>query len=269
MKTLFTLLALAMFTLGVNAQLSRVITFEGDTAGNASWFPGFGNGTPENADVPDVKIVENPFKEGSNKSDSVLYFKVNTDAATWAGTYSDAYGPMDFTDADHMLACMVHKSVISNVAFKLENSTNGGTTVMEVKVPNQNADVWEGVVFDMTPAIGFSYARLTFFPDFPDARTEGSINYIDNIYKSDVTSVKKLPTANLVIFPNPVDIRMAVNYPEMSKITVSNVLGKTVMTAKFEKTNSKVLEMSELQSGIYFLTVEAASGTFTTKFLKK
>ncbi len=269
MKTLFTFVALAFLTLGLNAQLARVITFDGDTAGNASWFPGFGNGTQEDPNTPDVRIVENPFKEAPNKSDSVLLFKVNADAATWAGTFTDGYGEMAFTDANHMLFCMVHKSVVSNVAFKLENSTNGGATVMEIKVPNNNADVWEGIVFDMTPAIGFNYARLTFFPDFPDTRTEGSINYIDNIYNTDVTSIKKTPAADLIIFPNPVDIRMAVNYPEMSKITVSNVLGKTVMTSTFEKTSSKVLEMSELQSGIYFVTVEAASGTYTSKILKK
>jgi hypothetical protein len=270
MKTLFTFLALTFFTLGVSAQLTRVITFDRDTTGNASWyFPTFGNGTQQDPAIPDLAIVENPLKQAPNTSDSVMRFTVNTDAQTWAGTYSDFYGPMEFTADNYMLFCMVNKPVISNVGIKLENSTNGGATVNEIKVPNTVTDEWEGLSFDMTPAIGFTYTRLTFFPDFPDARTEGSICYFDNIYNSDVTSIKKLPTANLVIFPNPVEIRMAVMYPEMKSITVSNVLGKTVMTSTFEKTNSKVLEMGALQTGIYFLTVEATSGTFTSKFLKK
>jgi hypothetical protein len=273
MKTLFTFIFLVILTLGVNAQLLRPITFEGDTAGNASWVLG-GTGTA-GTEGPDFAIVPNPAKSSVNSSDSVMLFKVSSDAATWVLMWSDAYGTMTFTDAAHTLYMMVYKSVISNCAFKLEQSSSlptdpdGGPTVMEIKVPNTLTDEWDVVAIEMTPAIGFNYNRLVVFPDFPDSRTEGSINYIDNIYNSSMVSVKQLAGASLKIFPNPVENRMAVLYPEMTGLTISNLLGKTVRSIKFQPANSKVIELGDLNTGIYFISVETGSGCYTSKFVKK
>jgi hypothetical protein len=270
MKQIFTFLLFAAFSLGVSAQLLRPITFEGDTTGNGYW-NFFANGTA-GTDSADCAIVLNPDKSSINKSDSVLRFIVNANADAWAGMWTDAYGEMEFTDASHTLYVMVHKSNIAPIAFKLENSTNGGAMVMEIKVPNTLTDEWESIGIEMTPAIGFTYTRLVFFPDFPDGArtgTEGSVNYIDNIYKSSMVSVKQVSGASMVIYPNPVENRMAVQYPDMKGLTISNILGETLKSVKFQTANSKVLELSDLKTGVYFVTVETGSGTYTSKFMKK
>ena len=73
---------------------------------------------------------------------------------------------------------MVHKDVISDCAFKLEGP---GGFAHEVKVPNTVTNQWEKLTFDFTADIGKEVARIVFFPDFPAARTAGSMNYFDNI----------------------------------------------------------------------------------------
>lgn len=271
MKTIFTFLLLALFTLGLNAQLLKPILFEGDTTGNASWTL-FGNGTQEDVDVPDLKIVLNPAKSEVNNSDSVMMVKVNVDAVNWVGLWSDAYGEMEFTDASHTLYVTVHKSNIAPIAFKLENSTNGGATVMEIKAENTVADEWELVGVEMTPAIGFTYTRLVFFPDFPDARTDfsGSMNYFDNFYNSEVVSVRKVSDASkLILYPNPAENIMSVQFPKMSGYTISNLLGQSLKTSRFQTVSNKAIEVSELKTGVYFITIESESGMFTSKFMKK
>ncbi len=267
MKTLFTFLVITFFTLGLSAQLLKPITFDIDTLGNSSWT--LGGAGAEGTEGPNWAIVPNPDKSTANSSDSVVQFIVGADAMTWVLMWSDAYGEMQFTDAAHTLYMMVHKSVISNCAIKLENSTDGGATVMEIKVPNTLTDEWEAVAIEMTPAIGYTYTRLVVFPDFPDTRTEGSTNYIDNIYNSSMVSVKQIAGASFKIFPNPVENRMAVQYPEMTGLTISDILGKTVKSFQFRKANSKVLELGDLNTGIYFISVESGNGSFTSKFYKK
>lgn len=267
MKKIFTFLLLALFTLGLSAQLLKPITFDVDTVGNGYWTLG-GTGTA-GTEGPDWAIVPNPAKSSVNSSDSVVQFKVSDDAMTWVLMWSDAYGEMEFTNAAHTLYMMVHKSVISNCAFKLEKSTNGGGTVMEIKVPNTLTDEWDVVAIEMTPAIGYTYTRLVVFPDFPDTRTVGSINYIDNIYNSSMVSVKQVSGASFKTFPNPVENRMAVQFPEMTGLTITDILGRAVKSFKFQTANSKVLELDDLNTGIYFISVESASGFYTSKFVKK
>jgi hypothetical protein len=266
MKTLFTFIVLFAFTLGVSAQLLAPITFE-TSADTTGWIT-FANGADGTED--DIIIVANPAKNSVNSSDSVLQFNVNTDASPWVGMFTDKYEEMVFTETAHTLYVMVYKSVISPLAFKLEKSTNGGATVMEVKVENTVTDEWEAIAIEMTLAIDFTYSRLVFFPDFPASVTgEGSTNYFDNIYNSSMVSVKKMAGASMVVFPNPVENRMAVQYPEMTGLTVSDMLGKTVRSVNFQRANSKVIDLEDLKTGIYFVSVKTESGTYTSKFMKK
>lgn len=83
MKTIFTLLLLAIFTIGVNAQFESV-TFEAalsDTAWNQ-----FANGEdlPEN-----LVMAENPDKDGINDSDSCIMFTVLETGSPWVGAWAD------------------------------------------------------------------------------------------------------------------------------------------------------------------------------------
>lgn len=263
MKTISTLIFLFIFSIGANAQLFEPVGFE-YTLADTSW-----NSFANNPDDPaDMVIVENPDKSGINPSDSVLQFTINTASSPWVGAWTDHYEPVVFTESEHILTMMVYKSVIGPCGLKVELSTNGGANA-EVMVPNTKTDEWEMLSFDFSGSVGYVYKRLVFFPDFPATRTEGSIAYIDNIANGFPVSVKPQSGKSIKFYPNPVENTMYVQFPNMKSITISNLLGKTVNTYKFEVTSSKSLDLNGLQTGIYFISAETTTGTYTSKFMKK
>jgi len=266
MKKLSTLLILTVLAIGANAQLTDPITFE-EAYADTSWniFENGAETVPE-----DLSIVENPWASDLNGSDSVLQFVVHDDSRTWVGMYSDNVGTMEFTEEANTMTMMVMKSIISPMRMKLELSINDGE-IYTTTVENTLLDEWELIVFSFPDAAGYFYERLTIFPDFPEARDGGTIVYIDNIANYDPTTYvgNQSSGALIEIFPNPVENRMSVRYPEMTGLTISNVLGQTLKSFAFQTTQSKVLELGDLQTGVYFVTVESGDGIYTVPFVKK
>ncbi len=258
MKTIFTVMLLSAFAFGVSAQFPA----DFETAKDKTWEV-FGNVT---LDADNFKYVANPSKTGINPSDSALQFTVNAAAETWAGAWSANYAPIELTESLHTLTMMVNKTIISNCALKLEGT---GLDALTVWVANTVADEWQMLTFDFTAAIGKSYTKLVVFPDFPDVRTSGTVVLIDNIALGFPTSVRNSSIAKISVFPNPVSDIMVVQYPDMTGLTISDLLGKTVRTAKFQPTSSKSVELSDLAKGVYFISVHAGAESHITKFIKK
>ncbi len=258
MKTIFTFLLFIALTLGVRAQIA--IDFE--TASTAYWEV-FGNGS---GSPSDFGKIANPSKTGINTSDSVLKFVVNADAETWAGAWTDFYSPILFTSNSHTVKMMVYKSVVSNCALKIEGD---GVSAIEVKVPNTVTNQWELLTFDFSAAVGLNYKRFVIFPDFPDTRTGGSVNYFDNIVTVGTTSVNEFAEASIRVYPNPADEILNIEHQGMTSLTISNLLGKTIKTYTFQPSNSKSVEVSDLLTGAYIISVKTAKGTFASKFMKR
>lgn len=260
MKTTFTLLLLAVFALGVNAQTlpENFESVDSDT----SWHQ-FANveDAPEN-----MFRADNPAWDGINQSDYCLQINVLENADPWVGAWAEAYGEIAITAENYMLEMMVHKDVISNCGIKLEA---GDGDNLEVKIPNTVTGEWEKLVFDMSVAIGNTYTRLVIFPDFPDTREAGSTCYIDNIGFAVPVSVSEQQLNGISIYPNPVAERMSIRYPAMEGALISNVLGQTVISLSFQNSSLEHIELDMLEAGLYFITVESASGTLSSKFIKE
>jgi hypothetical protein len=193
---------------------------------------------------------------------------VQDGADPWAGAYSKAVGYISPTEEMHYIQMMVHKDVISNCAVKLEAGT--AAPVESPHVANTVTGEWELLLFDLSAAIGETYTQLTLFPDFPDPRSVGSTSYMDNIQLvAGPSSVKELKDNKVRVYPNPVTDQMTVEYPLMNRVVVRDILGKAVRTVDLQRMDRVTLEMGDLVEGVYFLSVEAESGSHTTKFLKK
>jgi len=276
MKKIFTLLVLSAFATGMFGQMETTIDFEEGLADTA-WIV-FANG-PSGSDA-DIDVVPNPYPNQVNSSDSVLSFLVRDSADRWVGMYVDvedyAAAFTEFTEEAHTLAMMVYKDVISPCALKVERSLNSFPDgVWSVYNSNTVTDEWELITFDFSGAIGYYFQRLTMFPHFPET-DEGKLwedlyVYIDNIGvpSEDNTSVKEVEGETMWLYPTPAEFRMAVQYPGMSGITISDIMGRQIRTMKFAVTDSKVIETGDLKTGIYFLTAETADGKVTMRFLKK
>lgn len=269
MKKISTFLALILFVFGLNAQLESPFTFEegqADTAWNS--FANGAGGTPD-----DISVMLNPWVDDVNASDSVLQFVVHDDADPWVGMYTDHCGIMEFTEQANTLSVMVYKSKISPTRLKIEKRLDDPSTAndLSITVDNSLTDEWELLKYTFPDAVGYFYQRLTFFPDFPSPRETGGTMYIDNIAVStpDNTAVKEFSGIKMEVYPNPAEFRMAVQYPGMKGITISNVLGQTIRSLSFNTVNSKVIEVGDLRSGMYYVTAITDNGNYTMPFMKK
>jgi hypothetical protein len=273
MKTFYTFLLVTLFAIGANAQLLQPFTFETEEAA-ASWVI-FANGAamaPEN-----IVVVENPDKSDPNTSANVLQFTVFPDADPWVGMKNevdllDADGKaMVFTEDDHIITMMVYKTVISPMIMKLENRMGGGDP-LEAKVSNTLVDEWELITFDLSVAIGLTFEKLVVFPDFPTARTDGTVVYLDNITSpgaEEIVSSNQISKSSLKVYPNPAENMLFVQQEGMTGFSISNLSGQTVETSIFQSANSKSIELYNLKSGVYFLTAKSERGNFTSRFIKK
>ncbi|MFO7668794.1 MAG: T9SS type A sorting domain-containing protein [Bacteroidales bacterium] len=271
MKKLATLFFFIAFTVSAFAQLERMIDFEGGEADTA-WRV-FANG-PEGSNE-DISIVLNPFKDDVNDSDSVLSFYVRETSDRWVGMYTDYDVMTSFTEDNHILAMMVWKEMVSPTALKVELSLTG-SDVVSVYATNTKTEEWELILYEFTDAIGHYYERLTMFPEFPETAEESrdylpSTIYIDNIGvpQEDNTSVKEIKGIEMMLYPTPAEFRMAVVYPGMTAITLSDIMGRKIRTLSFPITDSKVIETGDLNTGIYFVTADTRDGRITMRFMKK
>jgi hypothetical protein len=273
MKKIFTLLFTCAFATGLYAQLDTTFTFETAFA-DTSWkaFDNFHVTFPDSG----LSVVLNPWANDINGSDSVLQFIVAADAYRWTGAFIDLdlFGQMvQFTEEAKTLGLMVYKPVVSPVGLKVERSMTEDEPV-SMYLTNAVTDDWELLTYEFDGAIGKYWQRLTFFPHFPEAGDELGEEitvYIDNIGvpMEDNTSVKDFSGISMKLYPNPADFRMAVQCPDMTGITVSDQLGRKIRSISFASTDSKVIEVGDLKTGIYLVTAECRNGNFTMPFVKK
>lgn len=219
-------------------------------------------------DPMDLSITLNPDMSAANPSPFALQMLVQDGADPWAGAFSMAVGSISPTEEMHYIQMMVHKDVLTDCAVKLEKGT--ADAVESPHVANTVTGEWEMLYFDLSAAIGETYTQLTLFPDFADPRTVGSTVYMDNIQLvTGPVNVKELKENKVRVYPNPVTDQMTIEYPLMNRVVVRDILGKAVRTVDLQRVDRVTLEMNDLVEGVYFLSVEAESGSSTTKFLKK
>ncbi len=264
MKSIFTFLLLVIFAIGVNAQYELPVTFENPEE-DTTWHQ-FANvdDLPEN-----FELVDNLTTGGINDSYYCIKFTIMEEADPWAGAWSDGYGPIEITEENYMMEMMVLKDVISRCALKLEAGPDGHW--FETYVENTVTDEWEKITFDMSVGIGNSYARLVFFPDFPENRNSvGSVSYVDNIgFATESTSVASTQSSGVSIYPNPATGSITVQSPGMRHVSISNLLGQTAISQDFQNSNQEIIDVTDLKPGIYFISLETANGRVSSRFIKE
>lgn len=282
MKRIFTLLFVSLFAMSISAQdIKYMNLFDFEDGMDTLWWNQFANGTGTKLDL---NVVLNPFMDNVNGSDSVLWMHLYTGAESWVGYYTDLdklyndyFYPIDqvyLTDESHMMSLMVNKPVYSSVRIKLERSTTGADpSTYTVADTNTVVNEWEFLEFDFSAMIGNGWQRITIFPEGTSKadRTEELDVYVDNIGVQDDsnTSIKEFEGAEMKLYPNPVDYRMAVVYPGMDGVRISNINGQEIRTIKFGPVSSKVVEVGDLSTGTYFVTALTSRGNFTMPFIKK
>ncbi|MDP3149135.1 MAG: T9SS type A sorting domain-containing protein [Ignavibacteria bacterium] len=224
-------LVLSLFLFSVSMFGQATIDFE--TVGQDYKWNIFANGS---GDSTALSVVANPNTTGINTSAKCLKYVVAPNADPWSGFYGQSHGSFTLNADNSMITMMVYKDVISPVDLKLEPPN------VDHKVPNTVINQWEKLTFDYTSAIGTTVATITLIPDFPDPRTGGSVNYMDNI--------------EFIHTPVPVELT------SFSATTVKNSVQLEWATAT--ETNNKGFEIQKSSNRVAYVTIAFVDGNGTS-----
>ena len=78
-------------------------------------------------------------------------------------------------------------------------------------------------------------------------------------------SEKMLNNNEPVLYPNPVIDKLNVNSTEIVEISIHDITGKLIKT----KNNSNVIDVSDLNKGVYLIKIKLVNSSYTQKFIKK
>lgn len=168
----------------------------------------------------------------------------------------------------------------SNAVLNLTASTwvrvglSYNTTTKEV--------VWKGPGFYVgvdgaTPTTGTTNPKeVDYIHTAGTANAVAATSRFDNLYLEAVATEDLLGTENIVIsndsfalYPNPTTSVLNIfnnNNVEIKNISVTDINGRVV---KNETGSLTQINVSDLNAGVYFVTIEAAEGKSTQKFIKK
>jgi hypothetical protein len=179
--------------------------------------------------------------------------------------------------------------------LQLRMSTNGAATVNPSGGPNGVGDFTQNIIevnptlnltaypmawaqysYTITGLSGATDVKFAFRYFVPNGGPSGTNSDIIGI---DTFSVDR-PTAgtsdffrnNLTMYPSPATDVLSIeagNGLAITGLKITDLNGRTVSQQKAEGISSARVNVSGLNSGVYFLTVETTEGTGTSKFVKR
>lgn len=243
----------------------KFATIDFETVGQDWAWSLFSNG--DNAPTL-YSVVTNPNISNINSSANCAKYIVNASAAAWAGLFSTNIGPFTFTSDNCYIKVLVNKNVATFFDLKFENAD--ASVVCEKKVQNTLVNQWEELVFDFSSFIGKSVSKIVIFPDFPPARTVGSINYWDNIsFNSMNTAINSamMNSFSMHLNPNRTQVQMR-SEQEISQVLIRNLLGQSLKAISIHNSKS-VIDISNLAPGNYLISVKLSNGQWITQRISK
>lgn len=145
------------------------------------------------------------------------------------------------------------------VDFYLANFTNGNSYVI---------DDWTNVDLSSlgnVDGLKFSFASS----DVGDWGINTPTYYcLDDLQYSSATSIKNNVANTISIFPNPAKDLVNISNVPNANISINDISGKTIYTKNNCSENEKI-NISNLNSGIYFIRIENNNEVFTKKLIVK
>ena len=110
------------------------------------------------------------------------------------------------------------------------------------------------------------YANEDVFIAFQNNTTNGYILILDDIsiLGAETAGVLENPLSSISVFPNPTCDILQINSTEsILNATIYSVSGQFISNE-----SGNTIDVSRLEAGYYFLTIETANGTSSTSFVK-
>ena len=78
---------------------------------------------------------------------------------------------------------------------------------------------------------------------------------------------------SVIVGPNPVNSELVVSFKDAikqsTKISITDVLGKTIMSSEINNATGAIIPVNELSNGIYFIKIQQGKDSVTKKFIKE
>jgi len=216
-------------------------------------------------------LASNQFKDAVNSSDNIA--ETFKSEVTWCGIYADLGYELRFIN-HKKFSMKVYGPKTGNVLFKIEDLVDKSEAPIEVSTPLTKVNEWEELVFEFPDAEDASYDRLALFFDFGSA--DINTYYFDDILllptETGIPSDKTDKGVN--VWPNPFTDYIMVNVPYTSgsyDLTVYDMQGRVLMNVPGNQANGseQQFRITDLEKGIYLLTVTHAKETFSTLISKE
>jgi PKD repeat protein/predicted secreted protein len=85
------------------------------------------------------------------------------------------------------------------------------------------------------------------------------------------TGINEISQANFEVYPNPnngsFDIKLNDQSMQNATLSISNMLGQTLLEKKVNNTSSVHIDAANLQQGIYFIKIQTGNATYVKKFM--
>ncbi len=238
--------------------------YETETSSVLGW-QYFANGVYGGGDST-IRVVPNPAKDDVNGSDFVAEFVEaagdgEMQVRNFAGAFTrlDAY--VEFPDPDNKIVrAKVWMEEAGRVVFKLEGSQTGEANSGDIFTDYTTPGQWQEVSWDFNAfPTGARYAQIAFIPDFDVTPTAERRSYFDDITIGATadcgTTVSIFNTQkydDLRVFPNPTSNWLHFeNSDDLVEFRIFNAIGQNVKIIKQRASISNVLDVSELQNGVY------------------
>ncbi|NPA45417.1 MAG: DUF4465 domain-containing protein [Chlorobi bacterium] len=202
-------------------------------------------------------------------SDSIMFDQtINVNSveitnSTYAYLYMDGTDPYgyEYTTDDYFILTITgirnDNTVTGSVDFYLADFTNGNAYIIDdwTTVDLSSLGNVDGLKFKFSSSDTGDYGINT--PTY---------YCLDNIKYSPATSVSNFESSNFAIYPNPAKSIVNINNVLNANISINDISGKTVLTKNNCLENERI-NISNLNSGIYFITIENNNKTTTKKLI--
>ena len=192
-------------------------------------------------------------------------------ASAWDNLFIDFGAPIDLS-VNNKLRVKIYTTALT-APIPLLAKLEGGTQ-MEIWGSVDVNGAWKEYEFDFSAAAGNGNTKVVlFFNGGETTGTASDIYYIDDLlFTSATLSTTDVALDNVIkVFPNPANDKISVN----SKVNINayelvDITGKTIIQ-KQSKTfgTSFTIDISVLNSGLYFLNVNSNKSNKVIKILKK
>ena len=156
--------------------------------------------------------------------------------------------------------------------LKIESSTNISYTTTSISAltlvfdPAFSGNIKvDGVTYSATDGV----LALTNIPSGNHNITKGNVANLYYIKSEFALGIEDLtPQQKLKLYPNPITNLLNIYLPNstIEKITIYSVIGTVIQTINKDL---RVIDLSDLESGSYFITLKTNRGIVTKKFIKK